>query len=316
MISNEEERQLWRFTDLLLCWFSSTRAWVLRASVVMVEVVPHFGVARGRRVTPAGHGLLIALVEYGRLLTAGLVLDFCRLTRKKKGISTCKLVYLLSQCMWLLRSMQTIFRASVSQSQTQWHGDIQTWILVIYKYWWHAKRWQNRNYLLKYTARVATSTRIQLPSTQETTTTIRRESANTHTDMMRISLAPLQRCAIRCRSLTVVAVKSSPAKRTPERHKAFKGTFCQGPSPNPPSGAAPATCNSKEKHTHGSHTEPAALCPLGHAVKRNKGVQTEFTRRVSPVKKDSGAGTPHLLPHIMTDVVLPLPINSICHSSC
>lgn len=130
-MKRKDTRQLWRFTDLLLCWFSSTRAWVLRASVIMVEVVPHFGVARGRRVTPAGHGLFIALVEYGRLLTAGLVLDFCRLTRKKKGISTCKFVYLLSQCMWLLRSMQTIFTASVSQSQTQWHGDIQTLILVI-----------------------------------------------------------------------------------------------------------------------------------------------------------------------------------------
>lgn len=36
------------------------------------------------------------------------------------------------------------------------------------------------DYLLKYTARVAARTRIQVPSTQETTTTIRRESANTH----------------------------------------------------------------------------------------------------------------------------------------
>lgn len=39
-------------------------------------------------------------------------------TQEKRN-STGKLVYLLSQCMWLLRSMQTILRASVSQSQTQ-----------------------------------------------------------------------------------------------------------------------------------------------------------------------------------------------------
>lgn len=310
MISNEEERQLWRFTDLLLCWFSSTRAWVLRASVIMVEVVPHLGVARGRRVTPAGHGLFIALMEYGRLLSAGLVLEFCRLTRKKKGISTGKLVYLLSQCMWLLRSMQTIFRASVSQSQTQWHGDIQTLILVMYKYWWHAKRWQNRNYLLKYTARVTTSTRIQLPSTQETTTTIRRESANTHTQTWWGFHWP------HCKGVRFGAGRSLSLQLNPARPNGhLKGTRRLKGHP------VRVRRRIHQVELHQRHATVKRSILTAHTRNPLPSVHLDTLWRGTKEFRLNSHCVFHqwrkdLLPHIMTDVALPLPINSICHSSC
>lgn len=216
-------------------------------------------------MTPAGHGLFMALVEYGRLLAAAWFLGYRRLTRKGNRISTCKFVYLPSQRMWLLRSVQTVSRASASQSQTQWHGGIQTRILVL----------QILMACLKM-AKQKLPAEICSQSGNEYENTSPQHAGNNHHDEERIckhtrghgedlvGLPPLQRCAIRCRSLTVIAVKSSPAKRTPERHKTFKGTF-RGVELH----QQHATVT--EKHTHGSHTVPAALCPLGHAVKGNKG---------------------------------------------
>lgn len=72
-----------RLTSPLLWLFSSTLCPSLISMVV--EDVPHLVVARGSRLTEAGHGLYSALEAYGLLLMSSSLLGFCPLPRRIKG---------------------------------------------------------------------------------------------------------------------------------------------------------------------------------------------------------------------------------------